>query len=123
EWIRIDLPVETAVEAVVLVCSQDFAGAKLWEEGKLTDLMEYHKWGGRALPSELTIQVSRDAWHWETVYEDNSFSGNDSQPGMVEIKASGPNTRNPGLLQDKRAATAIEFEPRRAKQILITGRN
>jgi len=62
EWIRIDLPAETMVTAVVLVCSQKFAAAKLWEEGKLTNLQDYNKWAGRALPNQLAIQVSRDTW-------------------------------------------------------------
>ena len=35
EWIRIDLPAESTVSAVILECSQNFGGAKLWEEGKL----------------------------------------------------------------------------------------
>ena len=123
EWIRIDLPVETTVKAVALVCSQNFAGAKLWEQGKLTDIQDYHKWAGRALPSELTIQVSRDAWHWETVYQDDSFSGNDSGPAIVEMTPTSHNANNPRVIQGKDGATVIEFGPRRAKQILITGRD
>jgi hypothetical protein len=123
EWIRIDLPVETTVIAVVLVCSQNFAGAKLWEQGKLTDIQDYHKWAGRALPNELMVQVSRDAWHWETVYKNNSFSGNDSGPATIELEPTDQNANTPRVIQGKKAATVIEFEPRRAKQILITGRN
>jgi hypothetical protein len=123
EWIRIDLPVETTVTAVVLVCSQDFAAAKLWEQGKLTDLQDYHKWAGRALPNELIIQVSRDACHWETVYEDSSFSGNDSGPAILVLKPTEQNANNPRVIAGKGAATVIEFSSRPAKQILITGRN
>ena len=99
EWIRIDLPRESKVASVALVCSADFALAKLWREGKLTDLMGYHEWAGRALPNELKIQVSRDAWHWTTVYDNKNFSGNEE------------------------GTTSIEFEPVLAKQILISGRN
>jgi len=123
EWIRIDLPVESTVTAVVLVCSQNFAGAKLWEEGKLTDIQDSHKWAGRALPNELMVQVSRDAWHWETVYENHSFSGNDSGPATIEAEPTNQNANSPRVIQGKNAATVIEFKPRRAKQILITGRN
>ncbi len=123
EWIRIDLPVETTVKAVVLVCSQNFAGAKLWEEGQLTDLQDYHKWAGRALPNELSIQVSRDGWRWETVYENNSFSGNDSGPAVIEMRPTELNVNEPRVIPGRKAATVIEFEPRRAKQILIAGRN
>jgi len=47
QWIRIDLPREARVKAVVIVPRQDNQG---W-------------------PGELTIKVSRDAWHWETVHE------------------------------------------------------
>jgi hypothetical protein len=81
------------------VCNPDFSQGKLYREGKLLDRQEYHKWSGRALPNELTIQVSRDAWHWQTVYETTVFSGNED------------------------GATVIPFDPCRAKQVLITGRN
>jgi hypothetical protein len=108
EWIRIDLPRETEVASVALVSSQRFAlgntrgvinneGGQKYEEGMLTDWMGFHRWAGRALPNELTIQVSRDAWHWETVYKNQGFSGNE------------------------KGATVVKFDPRLAKQILITG--
>jgi len=108
EWIRVDLPRETEIESVVLVSSQRFAlgnrrtviySTEKYDEGVLTDWMGFHRWAGRALPNELTIQVSRDAWHWDTVYENKGFSGNES------------------------GSTVIKFEPRLAKQILITGNN
>lgn len=52
EWIRIDLPIETSVSAITLLPRQDCQG---W-------------------PSSLTIKVSRDAWHWDTVYEGKDLS-------------------------------------------------
>lgn len=99
EWIRIDLPAETTITAVALVCSADFAQRGLYKEGKLLDRMGYHEWAARALPGELTVQTSRDAWHWETLYENGTFAGNED------------------------GATVIPVKPHRAKQILITGRN
>lgn len=47
QWIRIDLPREVKVKNVVIIPRADNEG---W-------------------PRELKIEVSRDAWHWETVYE------------------------------------------------------
>jgi hypothetical protein len=108
EWIRIDLPRESLVSSVVLVCSQHFGMGNTqkvvynttdYEDGVLTDWMGFHRWAGRALPNDLTIQLSRDAWHWDTVYETRGFSGNE------------------------KGASEIKFEPRLAKQILITGNN
>jgi len=123
EWIRIDLPAETTLSAVVLVCGQNFADAKLWAEGKIQDEFGYRKWAGRALPNDLTIQVSRDAWHWETVYESRSFSGNDSGPSIIVTKPTPHNSNTEGVDRQIEGGTIIKFEPRIAKQILITGRN
>ncbi len=108
EWIRIDLPRETTISSVGLVCSRRFAlgnatgyvlGTTDYRAGKLTDWMGFHRWGGRALPRELKIQVSRDAWHWETVYETHDLEGNEQ------------------------GTTDISFDARPAKQILITANN
>jgi len=52
EWIRIDLPLETEVASVALVCAQKFPCGNY----------------GRLLPKALEVKTSRDAWHWETVY-------------------------------------------------------
>jgi len=54
---------------------------------------------GKALPRNLAVKLSRDAREWETVFESDDFCGNDSGPNVVN------------------------FEPRRAKQIWIIGRN
>ena len=99
EWIRIDLAAESMISSLSLVCNPCFAQGKLYREGKLLDRQELHKWVARDLPNELTIQVSRDAWHWQTVYENKHFVGNED------------------------GATVISFEPCRAKQILITGKD
>ena len=105
EWIRIDLPRESAVASVVLVCSQHFAmgncdnviyDTMTYKKGTLTDWMGIHRWGGRALPRRLKIEVSSDAWHWETVYETNDFQGNE------------------------KGETVVSFEPHEAKQIRVT---
>ncbi len=82
EWIRIDLPIESTVASVALVLSKtNFAGTNF----------------GRSLPRQLTIESSRDAWHWETLYSHDA----------VDIN-----------VQDR---LEIKFDPHRAKQIRITG--
>jgi hypothetical protein len=78
QWIRIDLPREARVKAVVLIPRRDNQG---W-------------------PGDLSIKVSRDAWHWETVYENH-----DSQP--------------PGDAMPRTFA----FEPRPVKQVWIVASN
>jgi len=83
EWIRIDLPLETEVASVVLVCSKEFS-------------RRYPPYGA-ALPKQLEVKLSRDAAHWETVFESKSFAGDAS--GRTELK----------------------FAPRRAKQIWVVG--
>jgi len=123
EWIRIDLPEETLVTAVALVCSRNFAQSERWAEGKLLDRQEFHKWAGKALPNELTIQISRDAWHWETVYENKSFAGNESGPAEIVVEPTPQSSNRKHFLEELPGGTVIEFAPRRAKQILITGRN
>src|SRR5262249_50592054 len=84
EWIRIDLPIESTVASVALVLSnKHYPGANF----------------GRSLPKELTIKLSRDAWHWETVYESQDV--NLETPEVWEVK----------------------FAPRRATQIWVIGNN
>jgi hypothetical protein len=51
EWIRIDLAKETPVREIVLIPRKD----------------------GQGFPSDLTIRISRDAWHWTTVYENKNL--------------------------------------------------
>ncbi len=84
EWIRIDLPIESTVVSVKLLCTNSFYPNSNF---------------GRALPKELTIKLSVDAWHWETVYASES----------VEV--------------DPEHGIEVRFAPRRAKQIWIMGNN
>ena len=72
EWIRIDLPVETEVSSVVLVCSEHGPGAR-------SGVGPGSK-PGKALPGNLTVKLSRDARHWDTVYHNSEFAGPDSGP-------------------------------------------
>lgn len=51
-WIRIDLAKETNVREVVLVPSKD----------------------GKGVPFQLTVNISRDAWHWTTIYESKNIA-------------------------------------------------
>jgi len=71
EWIRIDLPMESTVAAVALVCSKK--GPHPDPKGRV----------GKSLPKHLTVKLSRDGAHWETVYEDASFSGDDSGRNLI----------------------------------------
>ena len=66
EWIRIDLPIETEIASVALVCAENFPSPAY----------------GKSLPKELEVKTSRDAWHWETVYSSKEVP---DQP-VVEIK-------------------------------------
>ncbi len=77
-WIRIDLARETPVRSIVIVPREDRQG----------------------MPGRLTIRVSRDAWHWETVYD------NPKHPAPAE-----------GLPQE------FTFPTRPVKQVWISGSN
>jgi len=77
-WIRIDLVKESLIKAVALVPREDNKG----------------------MPSDLTIKVSQDSWHWKTVYENPSYTvPEDTKPRV------------------------FSFEPTRAKQVWVIGRN
>ena len=82
EWIRIDLPVEATVNSISLLCSQNFYPGSNY---------------GQSLPKELTIKLSTDAWHWETVYENKDMDVNETD------------------------RVDITFDPRPVKQIWIIG--
>jgi len=77
-WIRIDLAKESLIKAVVLVPREDNKG----------------------MPSDLTIKVSRDSWHWETAYQNPSY-----------------------VVPEDTKPRVFSFKPVRAKQIWIIGRN
>jgi len=85
EWIRIDLSRETEIASVSLVCNPNYMGKK-WNYGN-------------ALPRRVEIKVSRDAWQWETVYENT-----DIPKGAGEVCAD---LKRPAI----------------AKQIMITANN
>ena len=73
EWIRIDMPAESTVASVALVCSKvgPSANAKL----RL----------GKSLPKELTIKLSRDGKTWDTVHENKDFGGSDSERNLIRF--------------------------------------
>jgi hypothetical protein len=76
-WIRIDLAKESRVKSVVLIPRADNQG----------------------MPEDFMIQVSRDAWHWETVHENRNYAvPHDTRP------------------------REFPFEPRLVKQVWITAR-
>ena len=94
-WIRIDLPVESEIRSVRIVPHKEgLCGyAPLpWQRTDGTLLV------GQALPKRLTVKLSRDGHHWETVYETNALAA-DEEMNPIEIN----------------------FDTRRAKQIWIIG--
>ena len=74
EWIRIDLPAESTISSVALVCPKT----------GMPSNRGYNP--GRQLPKHLTIKVSRDAWHWYTAYDNENFSGDSAGANVVEFK-------------------------------------
>ena len=89
-WIRIDLPVESRVNSIYLI------PAKKGMRGVPEVTMGLPV--GKSFPKNITIQVSRDAWHWETVYENCNLAA--------------PANDEP---------LRIDFDTRNIKQIKITG--
>lgn len=85
EWIRIDLPHETEIQSVALVACKDFPQPENTRYGK-------------AFPKEVEILLSKDAWHWDTVY-----ASKDVAVDELHVEAT--------------------FEPQLAKQILIKASN
>lgn len=61
-WVRIDLAKETQAKKVVLV----------------------PRWDNQGLPNDLVVQVSRDGWHWDTVFTDTNFRASHAS-GRFEI--------------------------------------
>jgi hypothetical protein len=93
-WIRIDLPAEAEIGAVRIVPRKEgMRGyAPIPSEPKDTPGI------GQGLPRKLTVKLSRDAWHWEAVYENDAFAAGEAMD-PIELR----------------------FEARRAKQIWIIG--
>jgi len=106
EWIRVDLPMETEIASIALVGSERFAlgdaegyvlSTSEYKKGWLTDWMGFHRWGGKALPRKLKVELSRDGAQWETVYETKDLR--EAPDGM----------------------TVVKFDPRPAKMVRVTG--
>jgi hypothetical protein len=72
EWIRIDLPAVSTISSVALVTAAKSATTS----GQF----------GRTLPKQLSIKVSKDAWHWDTVYESKDFSGPEPGTSLLGFK-------------------------------------
>ena len=73
EWIRIDLPAESTISSVALVCS------------KIGPCITGQVKAGKSLPKELTIKLSRDARQWDTVYENKDFSGPSDGESVIKF--------------------------------------
>ena len=73
EWIRIDLPRESLVAAVALVCSKvgPARNAK-WRVGK-------------SLPGHLCVRASTDGKTWDTIYENVNFTGDDGGVNLLRF--------------------------------------
>jgi len=69
EWIRIDLPVETEISSIALVCNKE--------------RNPHNGAYGKALPKELEIKISRDGSQWETIHSDKQVPV-DQQ--VIEVK-------------------------------------
>ena len=112
EWIRIDLPIESDISSVTLTSIKNYMG--LTEGGHHRP--QWH-WGC-AWPKALKVQISKDAWHWDTVYECSDISGCDENCCMDQPAdfACVGDADNPDCITIKLK------EPARAKQILITGK-
>ena len=103
EWIRIDLPVESLIAEIKLTCKKRYMNK---DKGGHFYKPQWHF--GNSLPKEISFKVSKDAWHWDTVY------------GSDDIYPSGCTTGDP---QDPDGVVIILNEPVLAKQILISGNN
>ena len=60
EWIRIDLPTEATIRSIALVCSEIGPGGNFPEY-----VRHVNPKPGKALPKEITVKLSRDAFEWE----------------------------------------------------------
>ena len=120
EWIRLDLPSEKTVTTVELHCNKKYMGKDYGSAYR----PQWHF--GDALPKDLSVAVSRDAWHWDTVFSCEGMpvyepADGESMPG-AEIRSACPRARGFYIgTQDDPEGLRIEFEePVAAKQVLIT---
>ena len=105
EWIRIDLPVETEITKINLVCNNRYMG-------RTKGFFMCPQWNyGCALPKRLTVKLSKDAWHWETVFANNDFLDycGDAKPECVVIALEKP-TRAKQILISANQLTKIGFQ-------------
>jgi hypothetical protein len=93
-WIRVDLPIEAEISAVRIVPSKQGMRGFAPIPSEPTDTAPV----GQGLPRKLSMKLSRDAHHWETVYQTDEFT---ADPAMDPIE--------------------LRFEARRAKQVWIIG--
>jgi hypothetical protein len=83
-WIRLDLPMERTIHKIVLRkrppgAKRNMVGSVPPEEGAVEV--------GMGMPAELTIKVSRDARHWEVVFEGESGDAPDQREFVYEFTA------------------------------------
>ncbi len=97
-WIRIDLPVETLIERIVLRKLPDVAGERGTPGSGTWQIRPDQMPVGRAIPGHLTIRLSCDACEWITVFD--GLSGDTPEQECF----------------------ACSFPRRGAKQIWISGR-
>ncbi len=90
-WIRIDLPMETPINRVVLVGHPEGMGFD-YPAARGSSL------AGQAFPRRLEVRLSVDAWQWKTVYKNDRYHP-----------------------QDIKGRNEISFAPQFAKQIWIIG--
>jgi hypothetical protein len=66
-WIRIDLPVEQLISKVILKKRKNMPPRNAdWQDFfKAFNAVEV----GRGMPGKLTLKISTDAWHWETLFD------------------------------------------------------
>jgi len=120
EWIRIDLPMESMISSVTMTCQKRFMGK---DYGTYTR----PQWNfGCALPRELIVEISRDAWRWDMIFNCNDLLDcqkpiyNRHAINGVHTPASGYVTGNP---ENPDSVVIVLDAPISAKQIRIIARN
>ncbi len=93
EWVRIDLPIETLIDRVVLVGHPEGMGT-----GQQFNPTTGSVKVGQAFPRRIEVRLSSDAWHWETVFKNDSYTPT-----------------------DVKGRNELSFNPNFAKQIWILG--
>jgi len=100
EWIRFDLPYAKVIDEIDLMAVTEALPERgIFGFGPDPKYMKVYRYDD-PWPQKLTIKMSLDAWHWETVYETNDLKA----PGLGET-------------------LTIPVPSRLAKQIWIIGEN